>query len=199
MKKILLIHDLLSSPIDPVVTELVKHLKGVHILLPELPVDRQSAMEKLRKICTEEHPLLIVGLESGAALAQLFYEYERVLISPDYDFSKLLKNFLQGEESARMPYLGMRIDGEMDLQITQQLVAAWEEAELHQFDGVCSSREPAHGLFWINRNERNVKVHQAHYGDACYLPGEGCRDEKSQRCIAGLIHSLLEEKEDSTL
>ena len=57
-----------------------------------------------------EQPDVIVSLQSGAVLAQQFFDYDHVLICPDYQVSKVLKTLLNEEYETMISYLFDRLD-----------------------------------------------------------------------------------------
>lgn len=191
MKKILFVHDLLSSSTDAFVQSFLDQMQEVQVVLPELPINPEEVLHTLRELCETEKPDLVVGWMSGAGVAQQLNDQERVLINPEYQLSVLLQQFLGPNDQVRVPYLFERSDGQTDFAVTPQLVEAWQEVECHQFDGVNRSRQPVHAFFWMDHNVENVRIHSAHYHDVCYLPGHHYLDNASLRCVGSLVESLL--------
>lgn len=187
MKKILLIHDLFSSSMDVYVHDLLAQLCEEQVIVPELPIHPQEAMAILRNICEKEQPDVIVGWQSGAALAQQFFDYDRILVSPNYQVSYTLETLLNGEDEVHIPYLFDRLDGQKYISINDALIAEFEQMEQHQFDGVRDSSKMAFGCFWFGKNEENCRIHAKYYSDVTYSPGEDFFDMKAIKGICAII------------
>ena len=134
MKKVLLIHDLFSSSTDAFGLDFIGMLRDEQVIVPELPIHPQEAMEILRNTCEKEQPDVIVGWQSGAGLAQQFFDYDRVLINPDYQVSNVLETLLNGEDETQIPYLFDRFDGQQYIRINAELIDEFRQMEARQFE-----------------------------------------------------------------
>ena len=190
MKKVLLIHDLFSSSADVFVLEFIGLLRNEQVIVPELPIHPREALKILRNTCEKEQPDIIVGWQSGGGLAQQFFDYDRVLISPDYQISNELEKMLNGEDEVQIPYLFDRFDEQHYIRINAELIEEYRQMEKHQFDGVENSSTLVLGFFWFDKNVENCCIHQEHYSDVTYLPGENYLDPKSIKAICETIRTL---------
>ena len=188
MKKILFIHDFLSTPHDPFSTVLFDKLQHVQILLPELPINPYQALTEIKHLCDDEQPDLVVGWNSGCVLAQQLGDMTRVLINPVYKLSPTLFRLFYNGNPDCIGY-GNRINS---LVISLTLIDAWGEMEEEQFCKTDRLDENCHGLFWFGHNTGNAELHHSHYASLAYLPGHDYVDKTSVRTIVGLIYDLLD-------
>ena len=195
MKKILLIHDVFSSINDIFIKDFIGNLRKYLIIVPELPTQPAETMRMLKAICKEENPDLVVGWNSGGFFAQQLSDYERVLISPEYDISVIFNSILKGKNGVDFPYIVPRSSGEERFDITPALVKSYAEMEARQFSNISRSKKMVHSFFWFGHNERNLKTHQEHYHDVTFLPGKDYSDPKSTKAICSYVQFLLDNPE----
>ena len=195
MKKILLIHDVCSSINDIFIKDFKGNLRKYLIIAPELSTQPEETMRMLKDICKEENPDLVVGWNSGALFAQQLSDYERILISPEYDISVIFNSILNGKNWVDFPYVAPRSTGEESFRITPSLVSAYAEMEARQFNSISRSNKMVHSFFWFGHNEENLKTHQKHYHDVTFLPGKDSSDPTSMKAICSYIQCLLDNPE----
>lgn len=193
MEKVLLVHDLFSSSKDLFLQEIRTELKDYETIIPEFPINPQQALSCLKECCYRQGPDILIGWHSGGFLAQQCFDYDRILVNPDYQLSSTLTLMLNGQEEMDFPYVCEREDGKKEMYISPDLIKNFVEMESQQFDGLSHSHKMAFGLFWIDKNKENQQIHQAHYHDITYLPGKDYFDSMAIKNVCKVIKSLLDD------
>ena len=151
MKKIMYLHGFASSGASGTVEilrrtfwEKVDAASRATIVAPDIPLDPLVAMPMLEELAFDEMPDLVIGTSMGGFYAQLLHGFTRICVNPSFSLSKKYDILYVGKHK----WLNRRKDGETEFHVTKEIVAHFQEAEAHQFDGVTDDdRTLCHGLF----------------------------------------------------
>ena len=151
MKKILYLHGFGSSGASGTVGLLRKDFwdraEPPHraiVIAPDIPLDPFAAMPMLEALAYDEMPDLVVGTSMGGFYAQQLHGFLRICVNPSFCLSKKYDILYVGKHK----WLNERKDGETEFHVTKEIIAHYQEAEAHQFDGVTDDdRMLCHGLF----------------------------------------------------
>lgn len=121
--RILFIHGLASSGAYKLADMLRINLKA-EVLAPDVPIDPDKALERLRTLCEKERPQLVAGLSWGGFLALRLTHPRIAVINPDLHISRLLQQHI-----GPMDYLSPRRSGETQFLITESLCRRYEQLE----------------------------------------------------------------------
>lgn len=170
MKKIIYIHGLASSGASATVLAIKKLVGNVaKVIAPDIPIDINEAIETIKEVCEKEQVDLIIGSSMGAMLAQQVRGYKKILVNPAFNISELLTKNI-GEQL----YFNKRKNGETTFNITQEICAAYAEAEKTQFEGITTyDLENTYAFFATQDDVVNCKeVYLKHYKNAVDFEGE---------------------------
>lgn len=162
--KLLYLHGLASGGQSATARLLQKLLPEMEVIAPDIPVDSHEALEMLKEVAKQLAPDdIIVGTSMGAFYAQMMHGWRRILVNPSFYTSEVI---LRPNFGKTMPFHLPRHDGVQSYTITEELCAAVEDVEAHQF-------EPDYGIF--NGLPDNDKMVKAFFGlrDTTV----NCRDE----------------------
>ena len=133
MKKILFLHGLNWSGECPMAQSLRAELADIaEVISPDIPVNPNVAMAMLLDLCDESQPDVIVGSSYGAFLGQQMVKIvgvPAILCSPMFQMADFLETRVGWHD-----FKSQRKDDKKSYEITPQLITAYREMEVHQFD-----------------------------------------------------------------
>ena len=91
MKKIIYLHGLGSSGATKTVDYLRGKLTNTEVISPDIPLEPETALRELNKLCHDENPDIIVGTSMGAMYAQQMHGYRKILINPAFHVSEIMR------------------------------------------------------------------------------------------------------------
>ena len=127
-KKIMYIHGFMSSAQSGTVDILRRMLPDATIVAEDIPLHPAEAMAMLRDMAQREQPDLIIGTSMGGMYAEMLYGYDRILVNPAFEMGKSPS---QSSMTGKQVYQNPRKDGEMEVELTKQLVKEYAGVPAH--------------------------------------------------------------------
>ena len=126
--KILFLHGFASSGAYKMASSLRILVKGSEVIAPDLPMEPSEAFELIEGICLREQPDLVVGLSMGGFWAQKLRGYRKILVNPDFHFSRFLRTTVGTND-----YLSPRLEGASSFIVTDSMCDGFAALETEQF------------------------------------------------------------------
>jgi len=162
-RRILFIHGLASSGKYKMADQLRILMKEAEVLSPDVPAEPEKALPFLQGICREWKPDIIVGHSLGGFWAQKLRGYRKALVNPTFHIAEFLRPLI-GE----MAYLSPREDGALSFGISEEMCAAFQLLEDHEFEGLDQEEKDLTIAFFADSDEtvRHGPEFALHYGKA---------------------------------
>lgn len=171
-KKILFLHGFFASgQCIPALTLREAFDGKAQVLTPDLPAHPQMAMERIRTMCDEERPDLLVGNSCGSFYAQMvapIIGVPALLGNPHFQMTEFLKQRIGKHE-----YKSPRKDGNQLFTIDDKLITEFAKLESVQFD-YCNPyyKDRIWGLFGEQDTlARYEPIFLEHYNQSFHFPG----------------------------
>ena len=195
MKKIIYLHGLGSSGATKTVDYLRGKLTNTEVISPDIPLEPETALRELNKLCHDENPDIIVGTSMGAMYAQQMHGYRKILINPAFHVSEIMCQNM-GVNQFKNP----RKDGKTEFEITNRLCNDYKYMEESQFQGI-TAYDKAHTYAFFGTEDKLVNgqgEYLKYYTHAMQYPGgHNLQQQWVKAYILPCIKKLLEEEEDT--
>lgn len=194
MKTVVYLHGFAGSGASGTATSMRNafYESGVQVLAPDIPVMPVEAIATLRQFVAEQCPDLIVATSMGAMYAEQLRGYNRILVNPSFQMSRLLTFMGMG----RKPFRNQRQDGSKDFKVDKEMIAQFRDVEKHSFEGITpQDKELVYGLFGLHDKRVNgqplflkhyLKTHLATFDGEHYL-----NDAILKKSVMPLVRDLL--------
>ena len=151
MKKMMYLHGFASSGASGTVELLRREFwekadesSRAVVVAPDIPLDPLVALPMLKELADRERPDLVIGTSMGGMYAQQLHGFVRICVNPSFWLSKKYNILFVGKPK----WMNRRVDGETEFHVSREIIAHFQEMEVHQFDGVTDEdRTLCHGLF----------------------------------------------------
>ena len=195
MKKIIYLHGLGSSGATKTVDYLRGKLTNTEVISPDIPLEPETALRELNKLCHDENPDIIVGTSMGAMYAQQMHGYRKILINPAFHVSEIMRQNMGINQ-----FTNKRKDGKTEFEITNRLCSDYKYMEESQFQGI-TTYDKAHTYAFFGTEDKLVNgqgEYQKYYTHAMQYPGgHNLQQQWVKTYILPCIKKLLEEEEDT--
>jgi len=195
MKKILFLHGFFASgQCVPAVALREAFMGEANVVTPDLPMHPKEAVAFIRELIEREKPDVMVGNSCGSFYAQMLAPVvglPALLGNPHFKMTEFLKPRIGAHQ-----YKSPRMDGKPDFVIDEQLIVAFAEMEVHQFDNCTpESKSCIWGIFGDNDTLAHFEpLFLEHYDTSFHFPGVHTPTaEEVKKYYVPLIKKLLGE------
>jgi hypothetical protein len=195
MKKILFLHGFFASgQCVPAVALREAFMGEAEVVTPDLPMQPKEAVAFIRELIEREKPDVMVGNSCGSFYAQMLAPVvglPALLGNPHFKMTEFLKPRIGAHQ-----YKSPRMDGKQNFVIDEQLIAAFAEMEVHQFDNCTpESKSRIWGIFGDNDTLAHFEpLFLEHYDTSFHFPGVHTPTaEEVKKYYVPLIKKLLGE------
>lgn len=168
-KKIMYVHGFASSAQSGTVTMLRTLMPEATIVARDIPLHPEEGIQKLRQMCEEEQPDLIIGTSMGGMYTEMLKGYDRILVNPAFEMGETMSKF-----TGKQVFQNPRQDGVQEFIVTKGLIKEYQEMTTHCFADISDEeRGRVIGLF----GDEDPIVHtfglfSEHYPTAIHFHGE---------------------------
>jgi len=183
-KKLLYVHGFGSSGQSGTVHRLRTVFPNATVVAPDLPVHPEEAMELLHRVCSEEHPDLILGTSMGGMYAEQLRGFWRICTNPALCIADTMHDHgMTGTQHFQNP----RQDGVQTFYVDKALVKEYRTVSERRFVGLDDDdRRRVVGLFGdADTLVDTFSLFHQHYPQAIRFHGEHRMDDRS------FMHSVL--------
>ena len=183
-KKLLYVHGFGSSGQSGTVKRLRTVFPNAKVTAPDLPLHPEEAMALLHRICSDEHPDLILGTSMGGMYTEQLRGFDRICTNPALCIADTMQaHGLTGNQTYQNP----RLDGVQTFYVDKSLVKEYRQVSEQRFEGLDNNdRQRVFGLFG-DRDDLvdTFDMFHEHYPKAIHFHGEHRMDDRS------FMHSVL--------
>ena len=177
-KRIMYVHGFGSSAQSGTVSRIRSTFPQAEVVVFDLPIHPEEAMNLLREKTNELLPNLIIGTSMGGMYAEMLYGFDRILINPAFQIADTMhEHGLTGKQQFFAP----REDGVQEFYVDKALVKEYKLVSEQCFAQVNEvEQQRVFGLF----GDRDPLVHtydlfRQHYTQAIRSHGEHRMDDHS--------------------